>query len=90
VNIGFELPEELLDMLEERVRAAVRKELAANSNGASPWFDLDGAATYCVMKPSAIDSARKRGQLKGHQSETGRWRYHRDDLDAFLRARDAA
>ena len=82
MSIALELPDELVEAL----RVIVRAEVA----GVSPWCDLAGAAEYAAMTKDAVESARKRGQLQAHRSATGRIRYHRDDLDAFLRAGNAS
>jgi excisionase family DNA binding protein len=50
----------------------------------SPWLTVAEAADYSKMTPDAIRGAEKRGRLKGHRSETGRVRFLRSDLDAFL------
>lgn len=85
-----ELPEELVMALEERLRLIVRQELEeARGDTGSPWMDAAGVAVYAVMSEDAIRSATKRGQLKSYRSETGRVRYRREDVDAFLRG-DAA
>jgi hypothetical protein len=88
--IAFQLPDELLDVIEARVRTVVREELVEHGNGVSPWLDADGAAGYAAMSVDAIKSATKRNQLRAYRSETGRVRYRREDLDAFLRGGDAA
>jgi hypothetical protein len=83
--VPVELPDELLTTLEERLRSIVRKELDAHTKGVSPWLNVTRAAEYAVMSEDAIRSATKRGQLKSYRSETGRVRYRREDVDAFLR-----
>lgn len=82
--------------LEELVQTAATRALAQvlmrreQDPGRSPWYTGDEAAEYCRMSREAVNQARKRGQLGCHRSETGRIRYHVEDLETFLRAKDAA
>lgn len=75
--------DELSAVLREIVREAIANEAGAGQG--SPWMDLEGAAEYTSMSSQAIRSAEKRGQVKGYRSVTGRLRFHRKDLDLFLR-----
>ena len=81
---GLVVPEDLIETLARRVADLVSERLEPQPMG-PPWLDEDGAALYASMTRDAISGARKRGQLRSHRSTTGRIRYHRDDLDAFLR-----
>jgi excisionase family DNA binding protein len=79
----------LLDALIDEIAARVANELRKQepaSEPASPWLDVKQAADYCCMTPDAIRAADKRGQIRAHRSETGRVRFKRADLDAFLAA----
>lgn len=83
--------------LEEIIQAAAAQAVAQaliasheHPVGRSPWYTADEAGEYARMTKEALEQARKRGQLGCHRSETGRIRYHVDDLEAFLRAKDAA
>jgi hypothetical protein len=89
VSYAVALPDELVEALEARLRSAIREELKKASGDGSPWLDVAGAAVYAVMSEDAIRSATKRGQLKSYRSETGRIRYRREDVDAFLRGEAA-
>ena len=81
--------------LEGLIEAAARAvaqvlEECEQDPGRSPWYTVDEAADYARMSREAIRQARRRGQLRFDRSETGRIRFHVDDLEAFLRARSAA
>ena len=72
---------------------AVAQALIASHEQAparSPWYTTEEAAGYARMSLEAIKQARRRGQLRFDRSETGRIRFHVDDLEAFLRAKSAA
>jgi hypothetical protein len=79
------LPPGLISDLEARLRQVVREEIDRAIESRSPWFDVPGAAAYAASTEDSIRSAEKRGQLRGYRGETGRLRFHVDDLDAFLR-----
>jgi CRISPR/Cas system endoribonuclease Cas6 (RAMP superfamily) len=84
VQIALPIPEELLEELEERLRALVREELA-RAGKVTPWLDVNGVVEYAVLSEDAVRSATKRGQLRSYRSTTGRVRYRVEDVDAFLR-----
>ncbi len=68
----------------EGIAARVVALIEERSQG-SPWMDVAGVAEYAHMTPAAVRSSTKRGQIKSHRSSTGRVRYLRADVDAFLR-----
>lgn len=83
--------------LEELIHAAAAQAVAQvlvagheQPVGRSPWYTTEEAAEYARMSLEAIKQARRRGQLRFDRSETGRIRFHVDDLEAFLRAKSAA
>lgn len=50
------------------------------------WHDTNSAAAYAGHHRQTIADALRDGSLKGAQRvPNGRWRIHRDDLDAWLR-----
>lgn len=50
------------------------------------WFDARQAGLYAGMHPRTISDALRDGSLKGSQRvDGGKWKVHRDDLDAWLR-----
>jgi excisionase family DNA binding protein len=53
----------------------------------SPWYNLPDAATYAAGASSdTIGDALRSGELRGYQAAAGgKWRIHRDDLDAWIR-----
>jgi excisionase family DNA binding protein len=75
----------LIDEIAARVATAIKSSEPV-PEPASPWFTVDQAADYMQMTPDAIRASEKRGQLKAHRSETGRVRFLKSDLDAFLAA----
>jgi excisionase family DNA binding protein len=74
---------ELIDDVANRV-ADVLASREPVPEPATPWFTVEQAADYMQMSPDAIRASEKRGQLKAHRSETGRVRFLKSDLDAFL------
>jgi excisionase family DNA binding protein len=73
------------EVLSEAVRCEVDRQLAERIPPAVNWYSVATAATYASMSEDAIRSAEKRGQLRGYRSETGRVRFSREALDAFVR-----
>jgi hypothetical protein len=83
-SLPFSISDELVDALAARVADVVLERLGAQP-APSPWLDVEGVAGYASMSIEGIRAATKRGQLKSHRSTTGRVRYRREDVDAFLR-----
>lgn len=54
------------------------------------WFNTDQAAEYTGYHPTTVRGALQSGELSGTQrKKNGRWRMHRDQLDAWLRGEAA-
>lgn len=54
------------------------------------WHNTEQASEYSGYHPDTIAAALRSGELVGTQrKKNGRWRIHRDALDAWLRG-DAA
>lgn len=52
----------------------------------TPWMLTGEAAPYARCSEDEIRDALASGELRGSQRKPGgRWRIHRDDLDAWLR-----
>lgn len=50
------------------------------------WHTTRSAATYADCHVQTVLEALRAGELRGSQlKKNGRWRIHRDDLDAWLR-----
>jgi|GEM_PF-4466819 len=50
------------------------------------WFNTKQAGAYTGYSPTTVLRALEAGELLGHQRTTGgRWRIHRDSLDAWMR-----
>jgi hypothetical protein len=56
---------------------------------AQRWLSVESAAVYLDMTPVAIRSAVKREQLVPCRTPTGRLRFSREQLDAWVRGGDA-
>jgi hypothetical protein len=67
--------------LEETIRAIVREELEQLANG-SPWMTREAAARYLSLPVSRLEKDRR---IPCHRQDR-RVLYHRDELDAYLRA----
>ena len=71
---------ELLDA----IREIVREEAGAI---ASPWMDTSEAAAYLKSTAGTLKNWRATGQgPKYHTVQSKLIRYHRDELDAFVRS----
>lgn len=52
----------------------------------SPWMTVDEAAAYARIDRDGLSRVLRSGELVGHRrGERGRWRIHRDELDAWIR-----
>lgn len=52
----------------------------------SPWMTVQEVATYARSSKTEVMTALRDQSLRGYQNtERGRWRVHRDDVDAWLR-----
>jgi hypothetical protein len=68
----------------EAIRDVVREELARPS---SPWMDSGAAAGYLGTTAGTLKNWRATGKgPKYHVVQDRLVRYHRDDLDGFVRA----
>jgi Protein of unknown function (DUF3631) len=76
--ISFPIPEELVEVIAERAAEMVVEELG---NG-SPWLTREAAARYLSLPVSRLEKDK---QIPCHR-EGRRVLYHRDELDAYLRA----
>jgi excisionase family DNA binding protein len=65
------------------VRAVVREALVATP---SPWMNAREAARYLRVSHKTIERARRAGRLQAcHINGGQKLRYHRADLDSFMR-----
>lgn len=49
------------------------------------WFDTKSAADYLGLSEDWVRELAQAGELRGHQRvKGGRWRFHRDWLDAYM------
>jgi hypothetical protein len=84
---GFTItvPANLVEALSEQIAERVIEKITMASQSASPWMDVAGVAAYAVMTAQAVRDAEKNKHLRAHRTTTGRLRFHRDDVEAFLR-----
>ena len=53
---------------------------------ASPWMTVAQVVAYSITGERDVLAALADGSLRGYQRTAGgRWRIHRDDVDAWLR-----
>jgi excisionase family DNA binding protein len=72
----------------EELRQAVLDALAAHAP--SPWLDADAAAAYISCTRGTLKTWRSRGEGPRYRVINGKLvRYHRDDLDAYVRGEAA-
>ncbi len=72
------------------VRAIVRSEVALALNGKSPdtkvWFTKQQSAERLNVSVRTLNRAIAQGRLTAHRINGGHvYRFHRDDLDRYLR-----
>ena len=68
----------------EELRALLREEL---TRAQSPWLDSAAAAAYLGTKPGTMKTWRSEGKgPRYHVVQDRLVRYHRDELDDFVRA----
>jgi hypothetical protein len=68
----------------EAIRDVVREELARPS---SPWLDGEAAAAYLGTTPGTLKNWRSTGKgPRYHVVQDRLIRYHRDELDGFVRS----
>ena len=82
----IEFPESLLERLAELVAARIN---APTANGRSPWLTAAQAADYLSCSVSRIRTLTLTGDLPHHR-DGSRPLYHRDELDAYVRAGGAS
>lgn len=56
----------------------------------TPWMNTDAAGAYLSVSPRTLAVWRCEGKGPRWHSVGRLVRYHRDDLDAFMRGEDAA
>ena len=76
--LALPLPDELVEAIAHRAAELVVEELG---NG-SPWLTRDAAARYLSLPVSRLEKDKR---IPCHR-EGRRVLYHRDELDAYLRA----
>ncbi len=79
MSIALDLPEELIDVLAQRVSALVE------GTSARQWFDVYEAASYLCTTPDAIRAMVKRGQLEPTRRKP-HYLFSRETLDAWARS----
>lgn len=68
-----------------RLRAVRPGDTPAAPAERSPWMDVREAAAYTGFSKAALDSMRYEQRGPAYSKPAGRVRYHRDDLDRFMR-----
>lgn len=72
------------ELSREDLRDVVLDALARHAP--SPWFDSEGAGGYLGCTPGTLKTWRARGEGPRYHVINGKLvRYHRDDLDAYVR-----
>ena len=82
----IELPDSLLERLAELIAARVNVKTVDRG---SPWMTTRQAADYLGCSTSRIRTLTLTGELPHHR-DGRRALYHRDELDAFVRAGGAS
>jgi excisionase family DNA binding protein len=58
-----------------------------NTATESPYLDYRRASAYCGVSATTLWRAMKRGDLRASGPTNSLVRFHRDDLDAWMRGR---
>jgi hypothetical protein len=84
---GFTItvPANLVEAFSEQIAERVIEKISTASQSASPWMDVAGVAAYAVMTEQAVRDAEKNKHLRAYRTMTGRLRFHRDDVEAFMK-----
>ena len=85
--MNLDVPDSLLERLADLVAARINAKLV-DSNG-SPWMTADQAADYLGCSVSRIRTLTLTRELP-HYRDGRRPLYHRDEVDAFVRAGGAS
>lgn len=72
-----------LDARTGRASLALAEKLPRGEE--SPWMDSAGAAAYTGFSVESLKQMRYLGTGPAYSKPAGRVRYHRDDLDVFMR-----
>ena len=83
----IDLPDSLLERLADLIAARIDTRTADRAD--SPWMTAEQAASYLGCSVSRIRSLTLTGELPHHR-DGRRPLYHRDELDAFVRAGGAS
>jgi excisionase family DNA binding protein len=84
--LKIELPDSLLERLADLVAARIN---AAAARHDTPWLTAAQAARYLGCSVSRIRTLTLTGDLPSHR-DGRRALYHRDELDAYVRAGGAS
>ena len=81
VSVDLGLPSEAVDAIARRVAQLLAEQNATRS----PWMTAEQAAEYIAAPVSRVRKLTMTGELPHHR-DGRRVLYHRDDLDAYVRA----
>jgi excisionase family DNA binding protein len=85
--LAFEVPNQLIETLAQRVAAIVLERLEDTSK--RRWLTVDQAAEHLGRTPEAVRGLVKRGELTPYKPD-GRLQLDREELDRWMRGtRDA-
>ena len=76
----------ILEDLARQIAEAVLKEVRSNPPSDSPWLSEEKAAAYIGLKPRSMQNHRRQGTGPNFHKPGGLVKYHRDDLDAYMRS----
>jgi excisionase family DNA binding protein len=82
-DLRLSLPDDFVDAIATAVAAKLNGGVAGVP--ASPWMNAKDAADYLACSVSRIRTLTLTGDLPHHR-DGGRPLYHRDELDAYVRA----
>ena len=54
----------------------------------SPWMTREEVAAYCKVTPGTISVWQRENEFPHHKKNGGSVRYHREDVDVWIRTKD--
>ena len=83
--LALTIPDELVDAVAQRVAGLLRQD-RPRQEPPSPWLDVDGACAYLRFSRNTLYRLTAARAIPCRKKAKGqRLRFHRDELDAWMR-----
>jgi len=77
--------DEILDYIDDRLRPLIDSLIQESQKPKSPWLSVKEAADYLKLSESYLRHLVSGGSIVSQKIPTGGRRFHKSDLDAFIR-----